>query len=74
MPNRSIRSLLIFALAVLQLISIGCRRGSGSGELVMMIEKDYAVTIDNRELGEKALASVRALAGHIRANSPRWVG
>ena len=39
-------------------------------ELVMMIEKEYAVTIDNRELGEKVLSSVRALAGHIQANSP----
>lgn len=43
-------------------------------ELVMMLERDYGVTIDNRELGEKVLSSVRALAGHIRANSPRRSG
>ena len=34
-------------------------------ELVMMIEKDYGVKIDNKELGVKVFASVRALATHI---------
>ena len=34
-------------------------------ELVMMIEKDYGVKIDNKELGVKVFASVRALAGYI---------
>ena len=31
-------------------------------ELVMMIEKDYGVKIENKELGAKVFASVRALA------------
>ena len=31
-------------------------------ELVMMIEKDYGVKIDSKELGAKVFASVRALA------------
>lgn len=35
-------------------------------ELVMMIEKDYGIKIDNKELGVKVFASVRALAEHIR--------
>jgi len=37
-------------------------------ELVMMIEKDYGVKIDNKELGVKVFASVRALATHISQN------
>ena len=34
-------------------------------ELVMMIEKDYGVKIENKELGAKVFASVRILATHI---------
>jgi acyl carrier protein len=34
-------------------------------ELVMMIEKDYGIKIDNKELGMKVFASVKALAGYI---------
>ena len=37
-------------------------------ELVMMIEKDYGVKIDSKELGAKVFASVRALATHIFNN------
>ncbi len=37
-------------------------------ELVMMIEKDYGVKIENKELGAKVFASVRVLAEHILAN------
>lgn len=37
-------------------------------ELVMMIEKDYGVKIDNKELGVKVFASLRALATHISQN------
>jgi len=37
-------------------------------ELVMMIEKDYGVKIDNKELGVKVFASVRALATYISEN------
>lgn len=34
-------------------------------ELVMMIEKDYGVKIESKELGVKVFASVRALATYI---------
>ncbi|MDA3894866.1 MAG: phosphopantetheine-binding protein [Desulfobacteraceae bacterium] len=40
-------------------------------ELVMMIESDYSVIIDNKELGEKVFASVRALAAYIQNNRPQ---
>jgi len=39
-------------------------------ELVMMIEKDYAVKIDNKELGSKVFASLKSLARYIHENSP----
>lgn len=39
-------------------------------EMVMMIEKDYGVRIDNRELGAKVFASLRTLAAYIHENSP----
>jgi acyl carrier protein len=39
-------------------------------EMVMMVEKDYGVTIDNKELGEKVFATLKALAMHIEKNSP----
>lgn len=34
-------------------------------ELVMMIEKDYGIKIENKELGAKVFASVHALAAFI---------
>lgn len=34
-------------------------------ELVMMIEKDYGVKIDNKELGAKVFASLKTLAQYI---------
>ena len=34
-------------------------------EMVMLVEKDYGLTIDNRELGTRVFASVRALAEFI---------
>jgi acyl carrier protein len=37
-------------------------------ELVMMIEKDYGVKIESKELGIKVFASVCALATHIFKN------
>lgn len=37
-------------------------------ELVMMIEKDYGVKIDSKELGAKVFGSVRALATYIFNN------
>lgn len=39
-------------------------------ELVMMIERDYRVKIDNKELGLKVFASLKTMANHIRENSP----
>ena len=37
-------------------------------ELVMMIEQDYGIIIDNKELGEKVFASIEALAAFIQEN------
>ena len=37
-------------------------------ELVMMLEKDYGVEIDSKELGVKVFASVFALAEYIDQN------
>jgi acyl carrier protein len=43
-------------------------------ELVMMIEKDYSVRIDNKELGAKVFANLRALAEYIQEKSPGLSG
>jgi acyl carrier protein len=40
-------------------------------EMVMMIEKDYGVKIESKELGVKVFASVRALATHISNNQKK---
>jgi len=41
-------------------------------ELVMMIEKDYGVKIESKELGAKVFASVRTLASYIlQAKKPK---
>lgn len=37
-------------------------------ELVLMLEKDYGVKIETREVGVKAFASVRAMAEFVREN------
>jgi len=37
-------------------------------ELVMMIEKDYSIKIDNKELGAKIFYSLRTLTAHIHKN------
>ncbi len=39
-------------------------------EMVIMIEKDYGVRIDNREVGAEVFATLRTLAGYIYENSP----
>lgn len=39
-------------------------------EMVIMIEKDYGIKIDNKELGEKVFSTLRTLAVYIRENSP----
>ena len=38
-------------------------------EMVIMIEKDYGVKIDSKELGVKAFATLRTLAEYIHGNS-----
>lgn len=39
-------------------------------EMVIMIEKDYGIKIDNKELGEKVFSTLRTLAAYIYENSP----
>ena len=43
-------------------------------EMVMMIDKDYGVKIDNKELGEKVFATLTSLADFIYHNSPKLAG
>ncbi|MBT8341319.1 MAG: acyl carrier protein [Desulfatitalea sp.] len=35
-------------------------------EMVIMIDKDYGVTIDNKELGARVFASLKSLAQYIQ--------
>ena len=37
-------------------------------ELVLMLEKDYGVKIESKDMGVQAFASVRALAGFVEKN------
>ncbi len=37
-------------------------------ELAMMIDKDYGIKIDNKELGQKVFASLKILAEYIYKN------
>jgi acyl carrier protein len=39
-------------------------------EMVMMVERDYGLTIDNKTLGAEVFASLRAMAGYIARNAP----
>ena len=39
-------------------------------ELVMMVEKEYAVKIDNKEMGAKVFANLQSLADFIDQNRP----
>jgi acyl carrier protein len=39
-------------------------------ELVMMLEKDYGVKIDNKELGAEVFSSLRALSDFVGKKSP----
>ena len=43
-------------------------------ELVMMLEKDYGVEIDSKELGVKVFASVAALADYVYQNRTKRTG
>lgn len=38
-------------------------------ELVIMIEKDYGVKIDNRDIGVKVFSSLKTLADYIQENA-----
>jgi len=40
-------------------------------EMVVMIEKDYKVAINNKEIGEKVFSTLKALAEYITENSPK---
>ena len=42
-------------------------------ELVMMVESDYSVKIDNKELGEQVFVSVKALAQYIQKIRPELI-
>lgn len=37
-------------------------------EMVIMVEKDYGIKIDSREVGVKVFATLRTLAAHILEN------
>jgi len=41
-------------------------------EMVMMIEQDYGVKIDNRELGAKVFASLQTMAAYIYSKSSEF--
>jgi acyl carrier protein len=41
-------------------------------EMVIMIDKDYGVKIDNRELGVQVFATLKTLAEFISTNSPNF--
>ncbi|MBU0943111.1 MAG: acyl carrier protein [Proteobacteria bacterium] len=40
-------------------------------EMVVMVEKEYGVVINNKEIGEKVFSTLAALAEYIHSNSPR---
>jgi acyl carrier protein len=41
-------------------------------ELVLMLEKDYGVKIESKDMGMEAFASVRALAGFVGKNRLKY--
>jgi len=43
-------------------------------ELVLMMEKDYSVVVNNKELGAKVFSSLRAMANYIREKAPAMSG
>ena len=42
-------------------------------EMVIMIEKDYAVKIDNKELGARVFTNLKTLAAHIGETAPEGI-
>jgi len=43
-------------------------------ELVLMMEKDYSVVVNNKELGAKVFSSLRAMANFIHEKAPEMSG
>jgi len=43
-------------------------------EIVVMIEQDYGIKIDNKELGQKALRSVASLADYLEKHGKDATG
>jgi len=43
-------------------------------EMVVMIEKDYGVKINNKEVGEKVFSTLAALAGYIKEQTDGAAG
>ncbi len=41
-------------------------------ELVIMLNQDYGVVVNNKEVGFKVFASLRSLASYIMEKSPRY--
>jgi acyl carrier protein len=41
-------------------------------EMVVMVEKEYGVVINNKEIGEKVFSTLAALTDYIRNNSPKF--
>ena len=39
-------------------------------EMVVMVEKEYGIVINNKDIGEKVFSTLTALADYIRAHSP----
>ncbi len=39
-------------------------------EMVVMVEKDYGITINNQEVGQKVFSTLANLAEYIEENSP----
>lgn len=40
-------------------------------EMVVMVEKDYGITINNQEVGQKVFSTLANLAEYITENSPQ---
>ena len=40
-------------------------------EMVVMVEKEYEVVINNKEIGEKVFSTLHNLVNYIRENSPK---
>ncbi len=41
-------------------------------EMVVMVEKEYGVVINNKEIGERVFSTLKNLTRYVRENSPRF--